>query len=83
LRGYARRRYPLCDRVQAGQFSENLFYRLNVIHVVLAPYGERREDIPVLLRHFMLNSGAAGVDFSHAAWDRLSAYSWPGTLSVR
>lgn len=71
---------PLCDRVQAGQFPENLFYRLNVIHVILAPLRERPEDIPVLLRHFMLNSGAASVDFSPAAWDRLSAYSWPGNL---
>ena len=71
---------PLCDRVRAGQFPESLFYRLNVIHVVLPPLRERPEDIPVLLRHFMLNGGAGDVDFSTAAWDRLSAYSWPGNL---
>ncbi len=71
---------PLCDRVREGQFPESLFYRLNVIHVVLPPLRERPEDIPVLLRHFMLNSGAAEVDFSKAAWERLSAYGWPGNL---
>lgn len=70
----------LPKRVRSGQFSENLFYRLNVIHVVIPPLRERPEDICVLLRHFMAAWGVGEIEVSAAAWDVLRAYSWPGNL---
>src|SRR5258706_3010199 len=43
----------LRDMIAQGQFREDLFYRLNVIHVIVPPLRERREDIPVLIEHFL------------------------------
>src|SRR5215213_297737 len=43
----------LLERVAAGQFREDLFYRLNVIHIEIPPLRERREDIPALLANFL------------------------------
>ena len=43
----------LRDMISQGQFRDDLFYRLNVIHIVVPPLRDRREDIPVLVEHFL------------------------------
>src|ERR1700687_5727430 len=64
-----------------GQFREDLFYRLNVIPLQLPPLRERKEDIPLLVQHF-LESLRAGVTLtvSQEAMRRLMAFSWPGNV---
>ncbi|MBL8740154.1 MAG: sigma 54-interacting transcriptional regulator, partial [Myxococcales bacterium] len=70
--------------VSAGQFREDLFYRLNVFPVELPPLRERREDIPLLVR-FFLGKHASRVDRVMTGIDpetmqRLVAYRWPGNV---
>lgn len=70
--------------VQEGSFRQDLFYRLNVVHLSLPPLRERREDIPLLARHFLAQCAAdAGKDitgFSPAAISLLREYGWPGNV---
>lgn len=71
----------LGEMVRAGTFREDLFYRLNVITVRLPPLRDRREDIPLLVEHFVAKHGArhvSGVD--REALRRLTAYRWPGNV---
>jgi DNA-binding NtrC family response regulator len=74
----------LAKMVADGAFREDLFYRLNVIPVQLPPLRERREDIPLLVQHFVQKLGAesarAGMTVSQEALRRLMAYSWPGNV---
>jgi two-component system response regulator AtoC len=70
--------------VAAGRFREDLFYRLDVVRVAVPPLRERREDIPLLVDHFLgraretLGKAVRGVD--DAALARLVAYGWPGNV---
>ena len=50
----------LRDMIKQGTFREDLFYRLNVIHIVVPPLRDRREDIPVLASQFLTQFTAAG-----------------------
>jgi DNA-binding NtrC family response regulator len=74
----------LHKEVEEGRFREDLFYRLNVVPVPLPPLRERREDVPVLVRHLlekfntMLGKSILGVD--EGAMDMLLAYDWPGNV---
>lgn len=61
--------------VSAGRFREDLFYRLNVIQLTVPPLRERRDDIPVLAKHF-----ANGTPIASDALKMLSAYDWPGNV---
>jgi DNA-binding NtrC family response regulator len=75
----------LAREVEAGRFREDLYYRLNVIHVRLPALRERREDIPLLAQHFLRaaaeRDGRADVmDFSAEATARLVACDWPGNV---
>jgi two-component system response regulator PilR (NtrC family) len=67
--------------VADGTFREDLYYRLNVINVQLPPLRDRREDIPLLVKHF-LERFAPGVlmHVSQSAMRALMAYSWPGNV---
>jgi len=70
--------------VEAGNFREDLFYRLNVIEISLPPLRERPEDIPALVRHFIgkaANSqNSVAKPISDEAMNTLRAYSWPGNV---
>ncbi len=70
----------LVEEVSQGRFREDLFYRLNVIPVHLPSLRERREDIPLLIEHFLSQSSDPQVQVSDAALRRLLDYSWPGNV---
>ena len=66
-----------------GAFRRDLLYRLNVIQLHLPPLRERRDDIPLLVAHFLLKhsvSSQAPVIIDEEALQALSAYSWPGNV---
>ncbi len=69
--------------MQQGKFREDLFYRLNVIPVILPPLRERREDLPALAEHFLGQYGqkqGRPLRFSAEAVDKLLRYPWPGKV---
>ena len=75
----------LAKMVADGTFREDLFYRLNVIPVQLPPLRERREDIPLLVQHFLQKLGAEqvpprSVTMSQEALRRLMTHPWPGNV---
>lgn len=73
----------LDDEVAAGRFREDLYYRLNVLPLKLAPLRERRDDIPALLEHFsrkFAQEGTVPVDFAPDLLDALQRYDWPGNI---
>jgi transcriptional regulator with PAS, ATPase and Fis domain len=74
----------LFNSMAVKTFREDLYYRLNVIHVAVPPLRERREDIPVLLNHFLgTHSQHHRVEtpaVSDEAMTRLMRYGWPGNV---
>ena len=74
----------LKEEIKAGRFREDLFFRLNVFHVNLAPLKERRDDIPLLVQHFIDKFGREGgkkpLGVSNQAMKLLTEYGWPGNI---
>ena len=74
----------LGTEISAGRFREDLYYRLSVVPIRIPPLRERREDIPLLARHFMARSAEAARlpprDFGEDAMAALQAYTWPGNV---
>jgi two-component system response regulator AtoC len=74
----------LRELVGQGLFRDDLYYRLNVIHIVVPPLRDRREDIPALIDHFLGRYIAANrsaiTSVSDTALKALSAHSWPGNV---
>jgi len=74
----------LTEKVKRGEFREDLFYRLHVIPIVLPPLRERREDIPLLVDHFLkIYSRVAGKTIPRVereAMNFLLNYNWPGNV---
>jgi DNA-binding NtrC family response regulator len=71
----------LANMVAEGSFREDLFYRLNVIPIHLPPLRERRDDIPLLARHFLDKySPALQMQISQGAMRVLMAFPWPGNV---
>jgi transcriptional regulator with PAS, ATPase and Fis domain len=68
--------------VREGRFREDLYYRLNVIPIVLPPLRDRRTDVPLLVEHFMAKYAdpANPKTMSEAALAVLTAYGWPGNV---
>jgi DNA-binding NtrC family response regulator len=74
----------LSAEVEAGRFREDLFYRLNVIAVTAPPLRNRREDIPLLVDHFVgvycKKNGRARLTVAPDVMQKLLDYSWPGNV---
>ena len=71
----------LSRMVSEGTFREDLYYRLNVIPLELPPLRDRRDDIPVLAKHFLSRFAPGGdVQISQSAMRALMAYPWPGNV---
>jgi two-component system, NtrC family, response regulator HydG len=74
----------LREQIAQGVFREDLFYRLNVIQIRIPALRERREDIPLLMQHYLERAAATfGVpmpDLTRAASQLLVAYEWPGNI---
>jgi len=74
----------LRKQMGAGQFREDLYYRLGAILVQIPSLRERSDDVPALLRHFLARWAAKYQKslrgFTHAAWEFLVAYPWPGNV---
>ncbi|MCX7847868.1 MAG: sigma-54 dependent transcriptional regulator [bacterium] len=74
----------LRERIKQGTFREDLYYRVSVFPIVLPPLRERKEDIPLLVDHFVQEYAAEmrkefrGI--SRAAMEKLIAYEWPGNI---
>jgi formate hydrogenlyase transcriptional activator len=70
--------------IAEGRFREDLYYRLNVFPILSIPLRERKEDIPLLVRHFCLKHGAdqgKTIDqIPQKVIDALTAYHWPGNI---
>ncbi len=74
----------LSDLVESGSFRKDLFYRLSVVRLHLPPLRERREDIPLLLRHFLekaaQQTGSAVKSIEPTALTKLCRHGWPGNV---
>jgi DNA-binding NtrC family response regulator len=71
----------LAEAMKAGEFRQDLYYRINTIAVQLPPLRERREDIALLAQHFLEATAAYGVKrLSPAALAVLEGYAWPGNV---
>src|ERR1700719_4563952 len=74
----------LLSLVREGRFREDLYHRLNVIAIPLPPLRERREDVPLLLEHFLrkfsTENGRPLTRFTPAALKLLVDYDWPGNV---
>jgi two-component system response regulator HydG len=72
------------EDVQAGRFREDLFYRLNVMHLSVPPLRDRQEDIPLLAQHFLEKYARRNrktvKGFAPLAMDMLLKYDWPGNV---
>ncbi|WP_454278462.1 sigma-54-dependent transcriptional regulator [Sphingomonas sp. Marseille-Q8236] len=74
----------LLEAVEAGRFREDLYYKLNVVHVAVPALRDRAEDIPALTRHLLgriaQQPGLRALDITEDALDLLSRYDWPGNV---
>jgi two-component system response regulator PilR (NtrC family) len=74
----------LLQRVKDGRFREDLYYRLNVIEIRMPALRERRDDIPVLIKHYMeifaKEAGKNIKDIDYEAMQALLTYDWPGNI---
>jgi DNA-binding NtrC family response regulator len=74
----------LADEVESGNFREDLYYRLNVIHIEMPPLRERMEDIPQLVEHFLTKyrwkPDAIPTTISEEAVAQLLEHDWPGNV---
>lgn len=74
----------LQEEISRGRFREDLYYRLNVVNIMMPPLRERREDIPLIAKHFLEYYSAKNsrifIDFTDDAMEALVNYDWPGNV---
>jgi len=74
----------LAEEIRSGRFREDLLYRIDVVTLRLPPLREHREDIPLLIHHFLCRFAASALrpppQLDPAALQLLCAYSWPGNV---
>jgi len=74
----------LKEMIELGTFREDLYYRINVINLVVPPLRDRKEDIPVLVDHFLARGckekGIALKAFAKRAMEKIYDYPWPGNI---
>lgn len=71
----------LLEMVTAGRFRADLYYRIAGVDVMVPPLRARREDIPLLVEHFLGRHGrAAALGLAPRAWEALTSYEWPGNV---
>lgn len=83
MRVIASTRQNLARLVEAGEFREDLYYRLSVVRLVMPPLRKRKEDIPELARALLVRAAGQGLPrktLETGALDLLSAYDWPGNV---
>jgi two-component system response regulator PilR (NtrC family) len=84
IRVIAATNQDLTKAVADGRFREDLFYRINVIPIVLPPLRDRREDIPLLAEHFLAKYAEQMqkpvTAISHPAMELLTRHDWPGNI---
>jgi len=72
------------EAVATGHFREDLFFRLNVVSICMPPLRERREEIPLFVRHFLSKYSAhynrPGIELSPATLESFLHYDWPGNV---
>ncbi len=80
LRVLAATNAPLEQRVESGEFREDLFYRLDVASIELPPLRARREDVPLLVEHFLARARRPDVAVAEGAMAALVERPWPGNI---
>lgn len=74
----------ITDQIKKGNFRKDLYYRLNVVEIHMPPLRERKDDIPLLTRHFVdlfqKEKGYSNLTVSDAAMNKMMAYDWPGNV---
>jgi two-component system NtrC family response regulator len=70
----------LQEAVKNKKFREDLYYRLNVVHLTIPPLRERKEDIPYLIEHLLQRFPNSNITFSDDALAYLQRYDWPGNI---
>ncbi len=65
--------------MEKGTFRQDLFYRLNVVNLRLAPLRDRKEDIPALIAHFLARHGK-GHTLTQETLEAMLSYDWPGNV---
>ncbi len=68
------------EEVGKGRFRDDLYYRLAVIPIYLPALHERKEDIPLLVRHFVTKYAGPEIKINDALFARMQAYPWPGNV---
>ncbi len=72
------------EEIKSGRFREDLYYRLNVVHISIPPLRERKEDVYPLVSHFLeifrMERGGPQLDVSPKAMEKMMGYDWPGNV---